>query len=224
MNEIIARLNEQLWYSEHVLRSYHGRPGRVVRKAYPGLCDSGVESLGLYLTSNWSVEITTDRAVWIEAYASVKSCMQDLGPLVHQAYTPQGVCIAVLRDAEGVVIARALVNTRFFFVRTGEVECRVKTGYGEHWYVLSDVLACMTDIRQHQNWMTWQQASQIRLAKREVVETPAPMYDIVHRGFTTPEGDRYDHIWGEVGHATLRTSREVVYFRPYVDGHPTLRG
>lgn len=83
------------------------RPGKAIRRLF-GTTDEQTGALaGLWQDGGFAVEASGDASMFVEAYASVRSCMQGQGALCHRAYARHGVQIIVARR-EGVVTARCL--------------------------------------------------------------------------------------------------------------------
>lgn len=220
--------------AEYRLSQSRCKPGKAVRRAYPWATDAQVQDTAAYIVGGYDVEITSSPAVWVDAYASIRSCMQGKGALCARAYTPHNVQIAVLRNADGVIVARALV-------RNG---CANKA-YGASAHTLLAVLEVLGGVTLTRYWLDGI-ADQIQTT--ELVPAPshvwtsAPVYnyqvyDIVNgKAILTGEGKNvrwrdipaqgdYRRVYTEFQFVkdffepTLVRTRVKQVFRPYCDTH-----
>lgn len=114
------------------------RPGRALRRVRPDLADDVVGAVARIFGR---VRISSERAEFIGAYYAVRSCMQGRGEALHAFYARNGVEIAVARNAEGAIVARALVKGRRF--------C---TTYGDEAFALAQWLL-LAGFEQTERWL-----------------------------------------------------------------------
>lgn len=135
-------IEEKLNFAEWRIRQFRGKIGKVLRKTFPTAPDSRIQDLGKYFAGNFTVEVTCERAVWVEAYEAIHSCMQGLGGLCHQAYVPKGIKIAVLRNSSGEICARMLLNGML-----------ANKAYGPDSYILTAVLGLLSGVEITPRWL-----------------------------------------------------------------------
>lgn len=132
------------------------RPGKAARAAFGRhIDDKATQELAELAGLDFS--ISADRADFVSAYADVLSCMVGKGGMCHEFYSSLGAEIAVLRNAHGEVVARALVaGTQF-------PQC-----YGAQHYVL-EALLCVLGYKRSADWLAGRTfAATVRMVPSEL--------------------------------------------------------
>jgi hypothetical protein len=197
-------MEEKIWFAEWQISQGRGKPGKVIRRMYSAATDGQVQDLAAFVTDGYSVQVTSDPTVWVEAYAKIRSCMIGKGELCAKAYTPHGVKIAVLRNAQGEICARMLVR-----------EGKAYQAYGYKAGMLVVVAHFLGNVEITPAWIDGFDVK-VELRNQVIVTIDVPVYKKVksaHPYFKNewvtshkPNGYRSLNVKG------------TTYKRPYVDG------
>lgn len=197
-------MEEKIWFAEWQIIQGRGKPGKVIRRMYPAATDGQVQDLAAYITDGYSVQVTTHLAVWVEGYAGIRSCMKNKGELCAKAYTPHGVKIAVLRNAQGGICARMLVR-----------DGKAYQAYGYKAGMLVVVAQFLGGVEITPRWLDGFDVK-VELRNQVLHVFYVPQYVKKTNPHPYWEGD-FITTFSRVGSKALEI-RGIKYERPYVDG------
>lgn len=216
-------VNDKIWWVEHQIRQLvYGRgmrPGKAIRRLYPELVDSAVQSLvGAWHADEFGVTIGDTKALFVAAYDEVSSCMRGQGDMCHAAYTPHGVQLAVMvRDSR--IVARSLVW------ESPEGPAFVRC-YGAEWHRLQAVLelagfraatlAHMSGKIVVRAWCDVRET--MRWEERRTSCSPEQKAALEAKGFKkVPYSSEWFTEYYRERRATVTRRVQMDVFRPYVD-------
>ena len=136
-------LVEKIWHKSWEISQVRGNPGRGVKRFFPFLHGGETQRLVEYFKGNYTVTLAS-KEEWAVAYESVESCMYKEAKVIHRLWEASGVHLFLLKDHNGIIVARCL----------GKGSKRAPC-YGEKSYILATVLRHFAGVdNKYGDWLT----------------------------------------------------------------------